>query len=263
MGHDLQELTEDANNRAARLADEADLYRVPVRFKSLPVQLVPRTHPHDAAARSVAVVHQWRDRDTRRRRASVVPDHLKVDPDSYSLLDGRARDALLAMELTVAEFHHREARSAAAMQARRTRSGTGCASLDQVLERSFTRWPAVGFFAVLAIAATVTVVSLCVPGMGLAAILGGAVLVGALVWAGESAFERGEYLNADRNAAKLVGVDSVRYMLMTLQANEPHRRGIAAVRRRWWGYRPTLGHRLRSLLSEFPSPVDTSSPDRY
>ncbi|MBC7301054.1 MAG: hypothetical protein H5T78_08870 [Nocardia sp.] len=258
MRHDLQELSDDANTRAAQLADKAGQCSVPVRFGFLPVRLVPRIHPHDAASYSVAVVHRWRAPGTRSRQASVVPDHLEVDPDAYSLLDGRARDALLAVELTVAEFSCREARLASAMRARRTRSGTGCASWDRILERSSTGWPAVAFFAVVAVAAMVTVVSLCVPGMGIGAILGGAVIVGAMVWAAESAFKRGEYLKADKNAARLVGADAVRYMLMTLQASEPHRRGAAAARRRWWGYRPTVGHRLKSLNREFPSPALSS-----
>lgn len=260
MRPDLQEPADDANVRAARLADEAGLLcSVSAQFGFLPVRLVPRAHPHDAATRTATVVHHWRDR-AGKRRAAVVPDHLEVDPDLYSQLDGRARDALLAVELTVAEFNYREARSAAAMQARRTQAGTGCASWDQALERSSTGRPAMGFFAVLAIAAIAAGVSACVPapGAGIVALLGGVVIVGAMVWAVEAAFRRSEHRKADKIAARLVGADAVRYMLMSLQASEPHRVGAAAVRRRWWGYRPTVGHRLKSLDREFPSPALSS-----
>ncbi|WP_200881396.1 hypothetical protein [Nocardia otitidiscaviarum] len=190
-------------------------------------------------------VHQWRTPILKARRARGAVDRIVVDPDVYARLDGRARDALLAVELTLADHARRSAHTAAPARPAPTRQ------LDLLLSRSGTGGPDTVVSGVLLAAAAGAAVP--IPGGGLARLVLFAVVVAAVLWAFDAALERGVYLRADRAAARLVGADAVRYMLMTVQADEPHRRGLAAWRTRWLGYRPTVRRRLASLHRAFPA----------
>ncbi|MEU0541319.1 hypothetical protein [Nocardia sp. NPDC005978] len=240
MSGGLSTLTEDANARSARLAAEAVFRPVSITPRSLPVRLVARADPRDAATSTLSTVRRWRTPLLRSQWVTVVPEYVSVDPEVYADLGAPGRDALLAVELSRAELGSRY------LEDYPSRTATW----DRWFERAATGRPALAFFAVLAGAA------LCIlfaPASFSVVGLPGFVLLVAGYWAMSASESRREYFQADANAARWVGGDAVRTMLLALHAGERPRSRAAAVHRRWWGFRPTAAHRLellgRSVLS--------------
>lgn len=247
MSPGLGALSADANSRSARLTGEAVFRPVSINPTPLPVRLVARAYPRDAVTATAAEVVRRRTPIMRNQWVGVVPKYVSVDPDVYAGLDERGRDALLAVELSRAGLGSRYL----ADYPSRT------ATWDRWFERTANGLPAIAFFGVLALAAGAIVASGSVFSV---AGLPGFVLLVAGYWAMSANEARGEYLQADANAALWVGADAVRAMLLALRSGEQPRSRAAAVRHRWWGFRPGAAHRLESLDKTFP-PLTGSATD--
>ncbi|MBF6410874.1 hypothetical protein [Nocardia farcinica] len=228
----MSTLLADAEARVATLAQtHPEMYPQPVELRR-------RAHPRDPATETAIALYQWRAPVFKARRERRVVEHIVVDPDVYARLDGRGRDALLAVELTRAD-HVRRTLSAAPLGLAATWQ------LDRLLRRSGTgRADTAVITGVLAAAAGAFLPLPVAPPVRLVLL---AVVIATVVWAFDAAITRGLHLHADRVAARWIGADAVRYMLMTLSADEHHPEGAAAWRVRWLGYQPTLRHRLKSL----------------
>lgn len=220
----LSALNDDAQRRARYLA-----FRVGLPL--LPVLLSARVHHLDPPVSTIYKI----------RGLAGRPVAVTVDPDVYARLDGRARDALLGVELGKAAERPQDLLTAVL--------DISMDRFDLFLRRS-QGWWAYGLMA-MAVAAPLVGAQIWTPLVvivGLWCALVVFLAMSPVYWL----IKRDRCLNADDDIAALIGADAVRYVLMDLAADEPGPTGISAWRNRWLSGYPSVDKRLSALDRRHP-----------